>query len=622
MRRFDLPINNNPLKTKKDLQIALMQMFDPLRKHYSESKAYLYLGNTGTKRFDEICSFLEGYSRPLWGLVPYEFGGGDADVWEDYLKGLKNGTDPQHKDYWGDASVSLQRYVEMTAIAVAILMLPEKMWDKLTEQEQNRVADWLGQINSFNVPHNNWCFFVIFTNLALKKTNKPYSQENMDIAFQNIEKCYLGDGWYSDGPTQQRDYYIPFAMHYYGLLYSKLMCDEDSERSELYKERAKKFAEDYIYWYSSDGSSLPFGRSLTYRFAVSAFWGALAFADVEGIDYGIVKGIYLRNLRWWIKQPIFDANGVLSIGFAYPNLVCSEGYNSPGSPYWAFKYFISLALPDDHPFWLAEEKELPKLEAKKKQEHAFMLNCRDGEHIMCFTAGQNAKWDFAHNAEKYSKFVYSNKFGFSVPKSNDGIIQGAYDSTLAISEADEYYRVRKFCEDFKIYDEYVYSEWKPWNNVTVKSWIIPLMPYHIRIHKIESGRMLSCCDGGFSIFRDESTEQEELLTDSSVIIKSKHGVSGIFDLSGNREPELILPEANTNLLYPRTYIPTLVSTHSPGNFCLKTVVLGMELKENTEEVLSCPPIVKILNDDMQIEIVYNNQKTTMCLYTGKENRTV
>jgi len=27
---------------------------------------------------------------------------------------------------------------------------------------------------------------------------------------------YLGDGWYSDGPTMQRDYYVAFAMHFTG----------------------------------------------------------------------------------------------------------------------------------------------------------------------------------------------------------------------------------------------------------------------------------------------------------------------------------------------------------------------------------------------------------------------
>lgn len=35
-----------------------------------------------------------------------------------------------------------------------------------------------------------------------------------------------------------------------------------------------------------------------------------------------------------------------------------EGYNGPGSPYWAFKTFILLAVPKDHPYWQAETQPI------------------------------------------------------------------------------------------------------------------------------------------------------------------------------------------------------------------------------------------------------------------------
>lgn len=47
-----------------------------------------------------------------------------------------------------------------------------------------------------------------------------------------------------------------------------------------------------------------------------------------------MKGIVLRHLRWWLKQPMFDRDGVLSVGYSYPNLAMAEDYNAPGSPYW------------------------------------------------------------------------------------------------------------------------------------------------------------------------------------------------------------------------------------------------------------------------------------------------
>lgn len=78
---------------------------------------------------------------------------------------------------------------------------------------------------------------------------------------------------------------------------------------------------------------------MTYRFACGGFWAGLAFADDEALPWGEIKGLYLQHLRWWAKKPIADRDGVLSIGYAYPQLTMSESYNSAGSPYWAFKAF-------------------------------------------------------------------------------------------------------------------------------------------------------------------------------------------------------------------------------------------------------------------------------------------
>lgn len=76
------------------------------------------------------------------------------------------------------------------------------------------------------------------------------------------------------------------------------------------------------------GRGLPFGRSLTYRFAMSSFWSALAFADVElpaPLTWGVVKGLQLRNIRYWARQPgAYNSDGTLTIGYCYPNLNITE----------------------------------------------------------------------------------------------------------------------------------------------------------------------------------------------------------------------------------------------------------------------------------------------------------
>ncbi len=123
-------------------------------------------------------------------------------------------------------------------------------------------------------------------------------------------------------------------------------------------EREARFAQDYLYWFEDGGRAVPFGRSLTYRFGQCAFFSALAFAGVEALPWGVVKSRVLGNLRDWFAQPIFSSDCLLTVGYGYPNLCMGENYNAPGSPYWALKAFLCLALPEEHPFWRAEE-EIP-----------------------------------------------------------------------------------------------------------------------------------------------------------------------------------------------------------------------------------------------------------------------
>ena len=118
----------------------------------------------------------------------------------------------------------------------------------------------------------------------------PWNEKQPHEDLSKLDSWYLGDGWYCDGEPSQIDYYIPFGMHYYGLIYAWCMEREDPERSRRFKERAARFAEDFLYWFEDGGRAVPFGRSLTYRFAQSACFSALAFAGVEALPWGVIPG--------------------------------------------------------------------------------------------------------------------------------------------------------------------------------------------------------------------------------------------------------------------------------------------------------------------------------------------
>ena len=66
-------------------------------------------------------------------------------------------------------------------------------------------------------------------------------------------------------------------------------------------------------------------------------------------------------------------DGVMPVGYAYPNLIMSEPYNSAQSPYWALKAFLPLMLPEDHPFWASDEAVCPSRPAVSAQRHIGFL---------------------------------------------------------------------------------------------------------------------------------------------------------------------------------------------------------------------------------------------------------
>ena len=601
MKNFYPVIGNNPLKSKKDLALAVKQLCDPLKPFYSEGGAFLDIGNTFS-RCDEKTALMEAFSRPLWGLAPLLGGGGSWDGWDNYLKGFASGMDPDNEEYWGNIGNCDQKQVELAALSLTLLLAPEASWEKLSEKAKANFASWIGQTNKRETVDTNWLFFRVLVNTALLKVGVEYDQERMDKDLDRLDTFYLSEGWYKDGNTDQMDYYIPFAFHYYSLIYAKVMEKEDPKRSKLFKERAVLFAKDFINWFGEDGSALAFGRSLTYRFSQSCFWGALAFADVEAMPWGVIKGMLLRNLRWWFNQNIFTPEGLLSIGYSYPNLIMAESYNAPGSPYWAMKSFLPLALAEDHPFWLAEELPLPLLETKSVQKQARMVLCREPkrENVFAFTAGQYADFEPAHTPAKYAKFAYSNVFGFSVPKGSFGLEQGAYDNNLALSERDGFYRTRRKCEKFIIEDNLIYSLWRPWNDVEIQTWVIPGAPWHVRIHRIKTERQLDIAEGGFAIPSENnkvsSKQSDFLYTEGATVALLPWSSSGIKCLYGKLKGESVHAEPNTNLMHPKTFIPTLTGQLEKGTHWIVSAVFGSTEIETSKKSYDKAPSLEVVEN--------------------------
>ncbi len=575
---MDTPFDGNPLRTRADVQGAVRSLFAPLRARFSAGAARVRLGAAGA-HYDDHAAELEGFARPLWGLVPLAAGGGTFDGWELYRRGLAAGSDPRHPEFWGEPEGRSQRLVEMAAIGLALALVPEQVWDPLDQEARGNLVRWLGAINRVEVVDSNWLFFRVLVNQGLARVGAPHDGAAGRAALDRLEQFYQGDGWYSDGANDQRDYYIPFAFHYYGLIYAALAGGRDPERAERFRERAALFARQFVHWFAADGAALPFGRSLCYRFAQGSFWGALAFAGVEALPWGVIKGLALRHLRWWAARPIFLPDGTLSIGYAYPNQGMAEQYNSPGSPYWALKFFLPLALPETHPFWQAEELPLPELPPVQHQPHAHMILCRDaaGRHVVALSSGQHEPW-IRHAGEKYAKFAYSTAFGFSVPAGRRGLAQTAADSMLALSDDGELYRVRERPAESRVDRGALYGRWRPMPGVQVETWLIPAGAWHLRLHRLRTDRPLWSAEGGFALDRtgDDPLARAgfEQAADGLALARYPAGGSGLRDLLGRRAGRVLRVDPNTNLLHPRTVLPSLLAEHEPGEHWLACAVLA------------------------------------------------
>ncbi|MFC4989436.1 DUF2264 domain-containing protein [Saliphagus infecundisoli] len=340
--------------------------------------------------------------------------------------------------------------------------------------------------------------------------------------------------------------------------------------SRFSPQRSKSFADD--------GSALPYGRSLTYRFPQAAFWGALAVADRDPLPWTEIRGLWERTLRWWLDQPIFTDGGILSLGYRYPTLKTTETYNSPSSPYWAMKAFLPLALPESHPFWRAEPGLSPvgkkesvvgrDLDHERAMETPAMIVTRSAGEVTALVAGRDT-----HYPHKYDKFAYSTAFGFGVGSDVSGVASAGIDGMLGLGEDREHLRVRENVEGW-LEDGRPRSRWEPWPDVIVESWLVPATPRHVRVHRLETDRRLRSVEGGFPVDRTGEADAERNEEEGAAVARYPVAHSAIRDLLGGREGEVIDQDPNTNVLHPRTAVPVLRGRHEPGTSWLVTAVLG------------------------------------------------
>ncbi|MCC8046622.1 MAG: DUF2264 domain-containing protein [Clostridiales bacterium] len=571
MKRYHY--TENDFAAKKTAQESLLRLLKPLLPFYTEGCARLEIGVTSAHYEDDSVP-MEAFARPLWGLAPFWAGGGrsaENSFEAIYPAGLASGTDPENPEYWHTCRDFDQKFCEMAAIAYAMLLSPEIVWEPLSDKAKNDLCEWLWEINRHECCACNWQWFAIVTNLALKVRGMPYSRERMESGLAMLEDYYDAGGWYRDGNGGDKDYYNPFVMVSYGLLYAMFMEKEEPERCARFRQRAIDFARDYQYWFADDGASIAYGRSMTYRFAQGGFWAFALLSGTQVLPLPVIKGILSRHLAWWMNQPIYDNAGILTIGYAYPNLQMSESYNAPGSPYWALLAFAFLALPDDHPYWTCECAPMPELETLHYLEHAGMLLQRNHNNVVALVPGRLHSDGHSHTMEKYAKFAYSSRFGFSISRSQLTLYECAADSILTFEINGRFYSRDTTEEGYTIGPEGICCKWSPATGIMVETEIRPTEKGHIRRHRIVSEIECMAYDAGFAIHVSplDFFQKED---GPSAMAVCRGDYCTVTSLAGDGHGQVLTPDPNTNLIASKTVIPMAVYKIRKGTQMILTEI--------------------------------------------------
>lgn len=151
---FNAQLKNNPLRSKKDVTAALVQILEPPMRLCLSSGRFgrLHMSDSAAV-YTEDRNQIEGFCRLLWGLGPLFSDSKNIDLYPDWwlyaTTSLTKAADPSDRDYWGGKLVDYdQLFVEMGAVIAFLYETKAEYWDKLDTKDQDNILAWLDQVLS------------------------------------------------------------------------------------------------------------------------------------------------------------------------------------------------------------------------------------------------------------------------------------------------------------------------------------------------------------------------------------------------------------------------------------------------------------------------------------------
>ncbi|MGF6822513.1 hypothetical protein M2317_001417 [Microbacterium sp. ZKA21] len=308
---------------------------------------------------------LEGFARTFL-LAGFRIAGargeGVDQLIADYSRGIVAGVDPEAPDRWVRLDEHAQAKVEAASIALILDMTRPWIWDRLDAVTQGRLIDYLAPVvGDDTYPQTNWVWFRIVVQTFLRSVGGPWSPADIDADLARHDSFVRQGGWLSDGDERSYDHYVGWALHLYPILWARMQgaADLADGRTANDVARLDAYLQDAVALVGGDGSPLIQGRSLVYRFAAAAPFWAGAFAEVPSVPLGRLRRAASGIVSHFADHGVPNADGLLDLGWHGEWRRLAQNYSGTGSPYWAVKGMLGIALPADHPVWAAEPATLP-----------------------------------------------------------------------------------------------------------------------------------------------------------------------------------------------------------------------------------------------------------------------
>ena len=502
---------------------------------------------------------LEGLCRTMFVAIPLLKENPDLvlngiKVGDYYRQQLRNMSDPSKSGYIqhlkGGPSQTL---VEFGALALSLTVMPEIIWEPLTQKEKDDLAALMLSYGNGPTIGSNWRFFNIFVMSFFKDHGYEVKDSYMDELLQKSLAQYRGYGWYNDSPAY--DYYSMWAFQMYGMIWAHYYGEKfNPEAGRQFVSNFRDLVPNYPYMFAKDGKMNMYGRSITYRIAAAVPFPLMGWLNDPSIDYGWMRRIASSTLLQFLENPALMEDRVPTLGFYGAFEPAVQIYSCRGSVYWMGKAFLGLLLPADNPFWTvvenngAWEKEFQPGKVYNKfmeGSNTLVTNYPNSgtSEIRAWCHETVAKdWQKFRSTENYNKLSYNTAFPW-MADSPDGKVSMNY----AVLNAKQEWEVLRLYTFKKFEDGIYYRDAELETNPEIKFRLadIPLPNGILRVDKVSFPITTELHYGHYSLPELESpivTKEQKAGGYTAYCMDNGVYQTGLINLQGWSEVEFVQTE--------------------------------------------------------------------------------